>query len=172
MHRFRRCPNSRAGRKAAFVALVALALALPAVALAETQYDLTGIEVRVTPATFVGNVFEGGSLTGAFYAVVPHSDPLPTADTHPPATICPTGSPCGSYALVGSAGLVTGLFTGGTVAFAGTIPDGDGCPDERYAVTASLTNGTAVIVLRHFRMFRFLGCPTVGATVTGSVVVL
>jgi hypothetical protein len=153
------------------VALVALALALPAVAVAETQYDLTGIEVRVTPATFVGNVFESGVPTGAFYAVVPHSNPLPKTVTDAPATICPTSSPCGSYALVGSAGLVTGAFAQGTVAFDGSFDDADGCPDERYVVTATLTNGSVAIVLRHIRKFRLLGCPTVGASVTGSVLV-
>jgi hypothetical protein len=140
------------------------ALALPASASA-LEFQVRGVEVRVTPATFVGAVFKDGVKVGSFYTEVPHSSPLSSG-----ATICPSGSPCGVYLLSTASGIFTGRYLGGAISPPTTVADLDGCPDKEFAVTATLTSGgSASAVLHHFNKFPSLGCPTIAASIRGIV---
>jgi hypothetical protein len=148
--------------------VVAVALAAPAAATAATSFQVVGVEVSASPATFVGAAKLNGETVGAWYAVVPHT-PL-SNDPNNPAQICTAAEPppCGAFALSAGSQVFTGAFLGGTVTFAGLVATGDGCPDQTYAIDGTLTDGTFQALLRHYRKFPALGCPIVGATVTGN----
>ena len=147
---------------------LAVALAAPAAATAATSFQVAGIEVSASPATFVGAAKQNGATVGAWYAVVPHT-PL-SDDPSNPAQICTAAEPppCGAFALTAGSQAFTGAFLGGTITFAGLVSTGDGCPDQTYAVNGTLTDGAFQALLRHFRKFPFLGCPIVGATISGQ----
>jgi hypothetical protein len=151
-------------RKLLVIFVVAATLAFPAGAWA-LELQIRGVEIRVTPATFVGGVFQAGTGIGSFYTEVPHSSPITSG-----ASICPSGAPCGVYLLSTSLGTFAGRYLGGTISPPSQIPDSDGCPDDEFAITASLTSGgSASATLHHFNRFPFFGCPTVAASIQGTI---
>ena len=145
-----------------------VALAAPAVAAAATDFQVAGVEVSASPATFFGAAKQNGETVGAWYAVVPHTSL--SNDASNPAQICTAAAPppCGAFALATGSQTFTGAFLGGTITFAGSVSTGDGCPDQTYVVDGTLTDGLFQALLRHFRKFPLLGCPIVAATLSGQ----
>jgi hypothetical protein len=154
-------------RRLFVLSVVVAALAAPAAASAATSFQVVGIEVSASPATFVGAAKQNGDTVGGWYAVVPHT-PL-SNDPGNPAHICTAADPppCGAFALTAGQQVFTGAFLSGTITFAGLVSTGDGCPDPTYAVNGTLTDGVFQALLRHIRKFPAVGCPIVGATISG-----
>ena len=147
-------------------ALAASALA-PGLAAAETEFGVRGVEVDTSPATFVGVAVRDSENVGGWYAIVPHTK-LSRAQ---PASVCTplVPPPCGSFEVATASRRFAGRFTGGQIAFAGLVDTGDGCPDDVYTVSATLTDGWVLARLRHWRKYPLLGCPPLAGSVRGTV---
>lgn len=161
-------------RSITLIALVALALAVPAAALASQTYSDTssGAEYYFTSTDgrFTGTA--SGSLPGAWNASVQHTK-LCLSCT-PTATITGGGMQLAT-SLHDTPTLITGSFTGGTVQ---VINKGANCTNQTFAVHGLLSNvgphggngtGTFNATLTHHRTSILGTCVIYAATVAGTI---
>jgi hypothetical protein len=148
-------------RARTLIAVGAAALALGAApASAATTYQLVGVEINPSPATFVGSLAD---RPGAWRATILHA-PL---DTTPGGmTLINGGSfsitTFSPYAVVAGS-IVIGQITAGPVQVLGALS----CT-QRFAVVGSLTAGSFGGVLRHYGFPSGGKCVALAATFAGS----
>lgn len=142
---------------------VTLTLAITASASAgTTTYRVAGIEIRETPATFVGSLV--GQI-GLWQAVVDHA----ALDSAPGHTTAITG---GSFTIKPLGPTVSGTITGGTLT-AGSVSGGLFCVQKfTLGGSGTLTGGGAFDgVLVHYGVRRGTGCDAFAASFSGSVTI-
>lgn len=156
----------RKGRIITAVAMLATTLALAVTAGASAQtastYRVAGIEIRATPATFVGSLV---GQAGVWRAVVEHA----TLDSTPGGTTTITG---GSFTikLLGRPALGGSISSGELTA--GPISGGLLCV-QKFSLngTGTLDDGSFDGALVHYGVRSGGGCNAFAASFTGSVTI-
>jgi len=147
--------NARLRIVVAVSATLAL-LVLPIGAAAATTYNLQGVEVNPTPATFVGVL---ANQPGSWEAVIQHT----TLDKTPGHTTTITGGSFSIFPLGGSA--VTGTIDHGQLV-AGQVAGSFFCT-QSFAVSGFLVNGSFGGLLTHYGIRSGTSCNAFSASFTG-----
>jgi hypothetical protein len=143
------------------VALAAVALVLGvAPASAATTYQLVGLEINPSPATFVGTLVD---RPGTWRATILHA-PL---NTTPGGTTAITG---GSFSITTFSpyAVVAGAITGGQLTAGPVQVVSPFSCTQRFAVVGSLTAGSFAGVLMHYGFPSSGKCIAFAATFAGS----
>jgi hypothetical protein len=142
-------------RALTLIVVGAAALALgTAPATAATQHQLVGIEVKSSPATFVGALLD---QAGTWNATILHS-PL---NTSPGGTTSITG---GSFSITtfNPYSVVSGTIAGGQITAGPVTVFNPWSCRQRFSIVGALTSGAFAGVLTHY------GFPSGGACVAGA----
>jgi len=137
------------------------ALALPAAAAAGTATDTAGgIELPSADISTTGNFvgLTSGDLPGIWFAQVVHNQLVYTLGQ-------PTSITGGSFTLATTTSTLNETITGGSVTPT-SLPDG--CSNQTFSLSLTLSGGSFAGTLTHFRLLLFGSCITYFATVTGT----